>query len=110
MSQVANAPVINVVRPLGSCKFLLGGIVMTSGVGVLIREHYFDPIPLLARHVTADWSELDDELRDANKQAMIEGGRIVSVFSIVDSPVEKVWLITEADRSSTKIMLPDEKW
>ena len=63
---------------------------------------------LIQRHVTGDWGDVCAEDADANEQALLTGARLLSSYR--SSPVEavKVWIITEADRSSTTILLPEE--
>jgi hypothetical protein len=62
----------------------------------------------LARHVTGDWGDVDDEDRAANDADVIAGGRLLSTYPIPDEPDEKFWIITEADRSATTFLLPEE--
>lgn len=64
------------------------------------------PEKFLRRHVTGDWGELDAEDKKANEQAVRHGMRILSAY--VTTTGEKIWLITEADRSATTLLLPDE--
>ena len=60
---------------------------------------------LFMRHIACDWSDMDDEDRDANALATFEGTRIFSSFRTKHG---KIWIITEADRSSTGILFPSE--
>lgn len=60
---------------------------------------------LLDRHITGDWGTLPDEDRQANEDALAHGLRIMSVYPVGEN---KVWVITEADRSATTLLLPDE--
>ncbi len=61
---------------------------------------------LFARHQASDWGELCDEDWQANVDSIKEGGRLFSAYIL--STGVKVWLITEADRSASTILLPDE--
>ena len=74
-------------------KFCLGRIVATPGAlkpfGCRSRPGEF-----LARHVTGDWGELDDEDRSLNDAALIDGSRILSAYQTVKG--ERLWVITEA--------------
>jgi hypothetical protein len=63
------------------------------------------PFELLARHATGDWGELCAFDRRQNEAALREGYR---VFSSYDVQAGTVWIITEADRSITTILLPQE--
>tara|TARA_Y100000034_G_C6673295_1_gene295712 strand:- start:18 stop:272 length:255 start_codon:yes stop_codon:yes gene_type:complete len=64
-----------------------------------------NPSPLLLRHSQGDWGDVDDEDKKANDQAVKNGSRI---FSAYRQNGHKVWVITEADRSSTCVLLPEE--
>jgi hypothetical protein len=59
----------------------------------------------LARHHSGDWGEVCDEDREANELAAKQGLRIISVYPLRG---EDIWIITEADRSSTTILTPQE--
>ncbi len=64
-----------------------------------------NPSKLLSHHVTGDWQEMDTEDQKSNHEALINGSRVFSSYSFIDT---KFWVITEADRSSTTILLPEE--
>jgi hypothetical protein len=64
------------------------------------------PADFLNRHVAGDWGEIDPDDTGLNEQALKDGARIFSVYRT--SRGVKVWVITEADRASTCILLPDE--
>ena len=61
---------------------------------------------LLRRHVTGDWGDVPEEDRLSNEQALIHGDRLLSSYRIRESLT--VWIITEADRSATTLLLPDD--
>lgn len=61
---------------------------------------------LLDRHLSGDWGDLDGEDKKANKLALKEGLRLLSAYTL--SSGTKIWIITEADRSVTTILLPEE--
>jgi hypothetical protein len=63
------------------------------------------PFESLARHATGDWGELCAFDRRQNEVALREGYRVLSSYPVGE---ERVWLITEADRSVTTILLPEE--
>jgi hypothetical protein len=65
------------------------------------------PNALLQRHVTGDWGELSEEDRRENELSIKEGLRIFSAHKLPRTGA-KLWIITEADRSVTAILLPDE--
>jgi hypothetical protein len=86
-------------------KFPLGTILATPAAVALLRSKGISPIDLLIRHASGDWGDVCAQDADANLQAIRSGARILSAYKI--GP-EKVWIITEADRSSTCILLPSE--
>ncbi len=60
----------------------------------------------LNRHIVGDWGEVDEDDRQANDESLLTGLRLLSVYSTRSS--EAFWIITEADRSSTYILLPSD--
>ena len=65
----------------------------------------------LNRHVKGDWGDLDSEDKQANDRSLKEGTRLLSAYNDDRFPqhgVATVWIITEADRSATTILFPDE--
>ena len=90
-------------------SFNLGRLVMTRGVNDQIAES--EPfaklvIKSLARHHKGDWGNLQEEDRKENELSLREGFRLLSAYESEDLP--KIWIITEADRSATTILFPDE--
>jgi len=77
----------------------------TPGALKLLMEAGRHPSDLLARHATGDWGELCAFDRRQNQVALREGYRVLSSYPI---GTERVWIITEADRSITTILLPEE--
>ena len=88
-------------------KFSLGVIVATPGAWHALSALHEDPPHYLGRHVTGDWGELDAQDRRSNEEALRLGHRLLSAYTLVDKET-KIWIITEADRSATTILLPDE--
>jgi len=86
-------------------QFPLGRIVATAGVLQLFNSQANVLTGLLARHQSGDWGQLSNEDWEANDQAIAEGWRILSVYRVAGI---KVWIITEADRSTTTLLLPEE--
>lgn len=82
----------------------LGQIVATPGV--ICDVPAADMHAALRRHATHDWGELDTHDRQANNAALIEGTRILSAYTASNGV--KFWIITEADRSATTFLLPEE--
>jgi hypothetical protein len=89
-----------------SPKFLLGRLVATPGALKALEEAGQSPFTVVNRHVVGDWGELDDEDRARNDEALTDGTRLLSAY-ILKTEV-KIWIITEADRSVTTILLPEE--
>jgi hypothetical protein len=83
----------------------LGRVVATPGALKLLSEMGQDPFGYIARHASGDWGVLSAFDRRQNQIALREGYR---VFSSCPVGRECVWVITEADRSVTTILLPTE--
>jgi hypothetical protein len=83
----------------------LGRVVATPGAMKLLLEAGGHPFDYLARHATGDWGELCAFDRRQNEIALRDGYRVLSSYSVGK---ESVWVITEADRSVTTILLPEE--
>jgi hypothetical protein len=60
----------------------------------------------IQRHQAGDWGELSDENREANDQALVQGTRILSAYTAVTGT--RFWIITEADREATTVLLPED--
>ena len=88
-------------------KFSLGQVVATPAALDAISECGQTPAEFLDRHVSGDWGDLDDEDRRLNDEALVDGGRIFSAYILSDGKT-KVWLISEANRSSTACISPSE--
>jgi hypothetical protein len=87
-------------------KFSLGTLVATPGALAAIREAGHSPTDFLVRHAKGDWGEVDGHDRKQNQIALREGGRLLSCYQTRKG--ESLWVITEADRSATTILLPSE--
>ncbi|OOG51180.1 hypothetical protein B0E49_16280 [Polaromonas sp. C04] len=102
--------------------FLLGRIVATPGALELLRRTATIPEVLLMRHVTGDWGDIGAEDAQENDLSLQAGFRLMSVYKLplvaavvadmdqsCTGPVQHpIWLITEADRSATTFLLPEE--
>lgn len=84
--------------------FHLGQVVATRGVLAELSQD--EIVPFLTRHSTGDWGDLCQEDRESNDRALEEGGRIFSAYHTLERT--KIWVITEADRSATTVLLPEE--
>jgi hypothetical protein len=92
--------------------FPLGQIVSTPGALKACSPVYL--AHCLNRHAHGDWGNTCDEDKETNNQALIDGDRVLSAYPIdPEKPCEGfgencLWIITEADRSVTTFLLPDE--
>ena len=86
--------------------FDLGRVVATPGALATLTENGEDPHLYLGRHVTGDWGELSQADKAANTLALVTGERILSSYRT--SRNVKLYVITEADRSLTTLLLPSE--
>lgn len=87
-------------------RFRLGRLVMTRGAEQALEVAGDDPFTFLSRHASGDWGELCDEDKATNERAVDHGLRILSAYRTGKD--ERLWVITEADRSATTILLPEE--
>lgn len=85
--------------------FNLGEIYATPGAMAFLQEQALTPYEFLHRHHSGDWGDLDPEDIEANRAALHYGSRLLSSYEIGN---QKLWIITEADRSSTTVLLPEE--
>jgi hypothetical protein len=86
--------------------FALGQVVATPGALDALATAEEEYLPYLMRHAGGDWGELDPEDALANDEAHETGGRLFSAYKLKEGT--KIWIITEDDRSSTCILLPEE--
>jgi hypothetical protein len=90
--------------PKNEGRFPLGKTVITRNAKSLLTD--FDAIEFLKRHQRGDRGDLDEDDKRSNETALIEGGRLLSVYYTGNGV--KFWIITEADRSVTTILLPED--
>jgi hypothetical protein len=86
--------------------FPLGQVVATPGAIAALKAAGELPFHHIARHVRGDWGEIPDEDREENELSLREGFRILSAYRTRLGT--RLWVITEADRSSTCLLLPEE--
>jgi len=87
-------------------KFPLGRCVATPGALEALAAAGQEPGFFLSMHVAGEWGECGAEDAAANDAALRDGDRILSVYHTLRGA--KLWIITEADRSATTLLLPDE--
>lgn len=90
-------------------KFPMGVLTMTRGVNDEVAENRaFAKFVWnsLRRHANGDWGDLTPEDKEENNLSLREAFRILSAYETEGLP--KIWIITEADRSSTTILFPSE--
>ena len=86
--------------------FALGQIVMTPGAVAAFAGIGERPFPFLARHQQGDWGDISAEDATENNFSVTHGFRVLSAYALRDGT--RIWILTEADRSATTILLPDE--
>jgi len=87
-------------------RFHVGRIVATPGALAALAEADERPGIFLKRHVTGDWGELDEADKAENEFSVTHDFRILSAYLL--STGVRLWIITEADRSATTLLLPEE--
>jgi hypothetical protein len=92
--------------PSKTLLFALGSLYFTPGAIAAFEESSGDFTEFLHRHVTGDWSEMSSPDQEENQLAIQNGKRVFSAYHL--SSGQKIWVITEADRSATTILLPEE--
>ena len=83
-----------------------GRLVATPGALALLERTNKSPLEFLSRHLRGDWGDLDKEDKTENELSLKHGFRLLSSYQVTET--EKLWVITEADRSVTTLLLPDE--
>jgi len=87
--------------------FPLGQLVATPGAIEAMAPYENMALRLVGRHVTGDWGDMVDEDKASNDRALLDGSRVFSAYLLPDGET-KIWVITEADRSATTLLLPSE--
>lgn len=93
-----------------SKSFEFGTLYVTNGVQNVIDHNPINAVMIygcLQRHLVGDWGNLCEEDKQANDDAVENGGRLLSAYEVGEEKV-KIWIITESDRSATTILLPEE--
>ena len=87
-------------------RFALGQVVATPAALQALEAAGQAPAEFLERHIRGDWGEVSKGDARLNDAAVRDGERILSAYTTKDG--ERLWIITEADRSSTCLLLPEE--
>ncbi len=89
-------------------KLSMGRLAVTSGVSQRMRDPRYNAWTLicLGRHSRGDWGDLSDEDKAVNEEAIKNGFRLLSAYKYQADDV--LWIITEADRRTTTLLLPSE--
>ncbi len=88
-------------------RFEHGQLVATPGALELLRELEISSSYLLERHLSGDWGDVPKEDAKENEFSLKYGFRVVSSYNVGDNG-QRIWIITESDRASTCLLLPEE--
>lgn len=103
-----------------SARFDIGLLVATPGAMVLLEHTGFSAAALVGRHMLGDWGDCGKEDAASNEYAVNRRMRLLSVYRLVDplklaataqdkrSDLATIWIITEADRSVTTLLRPED--
>ena len=94
------------METIQKAKFSLGRIVATPGALDALQTAEDEAFVYLYRHACGDWGEVCPDDQNENEESLTHGFRLLSVYRLKSR--EKIWIITEADRSVTTILLPHE--
>lgn len=97
---------ITATKTQNKILFPLGQIFLTIGAKEALEESNQTANEFLARHQSGDWGNVCEDDKRENDLSVRENFRILSAYQT--SKDVKIWLITEADRSATTILLPSE--
>jgi hypothetical protein len=89
-----------------AAKFNLGQLVATPGALAALEESGEEPGIFLSRHAAGDWGDLSEQDRQENEFSLAHGFRLLSSYKLRTDV--KLWIITEADRSASTLLLPSE--
>jgi len=95
--------------PTETRQFQMGKLVWTRGVnGRIAEDTAFAKLVIssLRRHAAGDWGDVSQGDKEENELSQTEGFRLLSAYETEGLP--KIWIITEADRSVTTVLFPEE--
>lgn len=93
-------------RKTGDVLFPLGRVVATPGALEALADAGQEPVDFLDRHACGNWGVVAEEDWALNDEALRRDHRLLSSYRLASG--QKLWIITEADRSATTLLLPDE--
>ena len=91
---------------IGKPKFQIGRLVASQGAKEAMADAGQNAMHFVSRHIVGDWGECCEEDRQANENALVHGERLLSVYRT--SKGIKLWVLTEADRTLTCVLLPGD--
>jgi hypothetical protein len=91
---------------MGGRRFPPGRIVATPGAVEMLERYGKTPADYLDRHLCGNWGDLGITDKRENELSVRRGYRIFSTYDV--SPLNTLWIITESDRSTTTLLLPEE--
>ena len=91
------------ITAIEKAKFLLGQVVITTNATYVLDSPAVSEG--LRRHANGDWGDICPEDAALNDLALKDGSRLMSVYGTGE---RKFWIITEADRSSTTVLMPSD--
>ena len=94
------------IAPRKTVSFPLGKIITTPEAWAALERAGQSPLEFLIRHVGNDWGEVCGEDWKINDQSLENGSMLLSAYRTAKQ--ERLWVITQADRRCTTILLPDE--
>jgi hypothetical protein len=86
--------------------FPFGHVVATPSALEALERNSQNALQFLMRHQSGDWGDLDQSDKDENDRSLKHGDRILSAYHLNDQT--KIWIISEADQSSTCVLLPED--
>jgi hypothetical protein len=94
------------IRQLSPTRFPLGQLLATPGALQALEKAGQQPQEFLGRHANGDWGEVDSNDAKENEISLQRGFRLLSRYTTAAG--ESLWIIAEADRSATTLLLPEE--
>lgn len=88
-------------------KFPLGRLTATPAALEAASANGVNLGALLARHIAGDWGDVSPDDHAANERALAHGSRLLSAYEVLPSG-GVIWIITEADRYVTTVLLPED--